>query len=1456
MLHSMSIASVSTPKHTMPAEKEGTGSESGSEEGDDSPAVATLGFGALLGVGGAAGEAGEGEEEISAGEAEDETTIAESPFAALVDEGDEKADAAQPDAEQRTREAKSKKDRKKKEKKQKALSTDKDKEASHASAANAEELRAAGSSANVSAASDGVHDAAPEKPEEPSHVNSTSHEGDQKLNKAQNRKGKRGKQQERQHSSAGDEADDARTATDEVELPKSSDQYTPLQDEQSSNTLSVDPEAKGSENGQKDSNMRRHESKRNKDQFTRATDSDEVNAMLEGLEMPRQSEKLSEHESQRFADPPPESAGNSASAESDELKLSKAQKRKAKRKQHQTSKRGGDDDVDAVLEELEMPKPSDYEQQQQHEAKQSDFQDVAESTADTHEEHRGEEGKDEEGGDTSKLSKSQKKKQKRKVKQQNQASEAEHSEERQQQHHHDQDDSRAGEKPKTKMSKAARKIHEQMERRKREEEMKRQEEEERKRQEELERQREEEERRKEEERKQRRKEKEKEKKERKRQEGTLLTPKQREEERRLEAVRRQLTQQQQKSQNEKYAEDSGRQRDQQQQMNDQRSSKKRSSKQKAIWSALRDGGRDEAQQRLQQWLDYNLFEGEGGVHGLCMSCETAYSNAKQSDTHSDPRVLHSMVNAVLEAFDVCDWLKDESPNEFGAWRKASFETLHLVKEVQQSEGKDTERRKNGIREEEPSQSIEESEDSELPSWDVLADQAIQSMQQQGRKADVGKDEASADVASDSQEQAAKAQRSLQSDITDSATSVSQYFKRSHKQGNKHLQRHGGEQKKHQSNGSDRSDKEQSESQESSSGDEESDDDEYDELERRIENSRKRRLQRKEHAKEARDRNLLRSPVSCILGHVDTGKTKLLDRVRRTSVQDGEAGGITQQIGATFIPDSAIEQRSRGVDKGDNFSLDVPGLLVIDTPGHESFSNLRSRGSSLCEIAILVVDIMHGLEQQTIESLELLKKRKTPFVIALNKMDRLYNWKECGEVPFREALELQGKEVKREYDQRIESAKLALTEQGLNVALHWENPDPRKYVNIVPTSAITGEGVPDLLHLLTALPQSRMRERLAYYEWPQASVLEVKSVEGHGTTADAILLNGRLREGDTIVVAGIDGPIVTTVRALLTPQPLREMRAKSQYQHHKELQAAQGVKLVAHGLEQAIAGAELVVAGESDEEELLKREAMEDVESILQNIERASEGVHVQASTLGSLEALLSFLRSNEIGIPIAGIGIGPVNKKEVVSTSIMRERGKKEYACILAFDVKIAQEAWDKANEVGVKIFTADIIYHLFHQFSSYIKQVREERRREAGAKADFPCRLKVLPGYVFNKKDPIIVGIEVLEGIVRVGTKLCVPGQTFIELGRVSSIQDNHKDVTTASKGSSVAVKIVPENQQESHFAFGRHFEAKDEVATLMSRKAIETLKAHFKDDLSKEDWKLVVKLKKQRESFTGEVM
>jgi len=488
-----------------------------------------------------------------------------------------------------------------------------------------------------------------------------------------------------------------------------------------------------------------------------------------------------------------------------------------------------------------------------------------------------------------------------------------------------------------------------------------------------------------------------------------------------------------------------------------------------------------------------------------------------------------------------------------------------------------------------------------------------------------------------------------------------------------------------------------------------------------EEGRRKREQTEKANLAARSPDNLRCPVVVIMGHVDTGKTKLLDKIRKTNVQEGEAGGITQQIGATYFEKKTLETQTAKLNVTEKFEFKVPGMLVIDTPGHESFSNLRSRGSSLCDVAILVVDLMHGLEQQTIESLTMLRKRGVPFVVALNKVDRCYAWKTCKDTPIRDALKEQPSGTISEFRSRALKAKVQLQEQGVNSNLYWEmgaedwtNSD---FIPLVPTSAVTGEGVQDVLMLLCQMAQRKIWKKIMWCANLQATVLEVKAIDGLGMTVDVLIVNGYLREGDRAVFCTLDGPIVTEIRGLLTPPPSREMRIKSEYIHHKEVRGALGVKVIGNNLEKVMAGTPVMIVGPDDTEEDIKAEVMSDLTKLEDKLSTDSKGVLVQASTLGALEALLQFLREDtQPPIPVSAIGIGTVHKRDVTKISIMNEKGHPEYATILAFDVDVTREAQEQAQEMNVRIMTADIIYHLFDQFTRFMDDLTARRREEAAA--------------------------------------------------------------------------------------------------------------------------------------------
>lgn len=619
----------------------------------------------------------------------------------------------------------------------------------------------------------------------------------------------------------------------------------------------------------------------------------------------------------------------------------------------------------------------------------------------------------------------------------------------------------------------------------------------------------------------------------------------------------------------------------------------------------------------------------------------------------------------------------------------------------------------------------------------------------------------------------------------------------------------------------------------------------------IENNDVKLVEKCENGEIEKDENvekkkkMLRAPVICVLGHVDTGKTKILDKLRLTNVQGGEAGGITQQIGVTNVGKQNIINNLEKLDYMKSFRYLVPGFLIIDTPGHESFRNLRSRGSSLCDIAVLVVDIMHGLEQQTIESLELLLKKKSPFVIALNKVDRLFGWKSNSNISITNTLKEQAQNTINEFNDRFNIVKTQFAEKSVNVALFNEMNDYKNQIAIVPTSAHTGDGISDLIAYLCTYSQSHLLKRLLKDDTNfQAIVLEVKSVLGYGMVIDIILINGTLNVGDNIVLSGFNGPIVTQIKAILTPQPMTDLRAlKNNYVIHQKVNVSQGIRISAAGdLDKVIAGTPMLVVSSKKTLDECIEESISNIESVLNMIQTDEIGVHVQASTLGSLEALLEFLKTSKI--PVSGVSIGPVHKKDVLKASVMHQKDPN-YAVILAFDVKVETEAQIYAKKEDVKIFTADIIYHLFDEFTKYTQDCKNALKEKYKNMAVFPCKLRILPQYIFNARDPIVLGVMVEAGNLRLGTPISIPSKDFMNIGTVTSIESNHKTVENAFKGQEVSIKIELFTG-EAPKAYDRHFNYKDMLVSKISRESIDILKDYFRDEMLKSDWQLIVELKK----------
>src|SRR3989338_7942663 len=615
-----------------------------------------------------------------------------------------------------------------------------------------------------------------------------------------------------------------------------------------------------------------------------------------------------------------------------------------------------------------------------------------------------------------------------------------------------------------------------------------------------------------------------------------------------------------------------------------------------------------------------------------------------------------------------------------------------------------------------------------------------------------------------------------------------------------------------------------------------------EKERKIEIAKSEKDEEKDEEKDINIKEL-KSPICCVLGHVDTGKTKLLDKIRKTNVQGGEAGGITQQIGATYIPiETIIKQTEKMKEEMEmKIKYNVPGLLMIDTPGHESFSNMRARGSSICDIAILVVDIMHGLEQQTIESLKLLREKKIPFIVALNKIDLVYEWKSTNFSHINASLKNQKKNSLQEFENRTNNIVMQLAENGFNAVLYYKNKQFTNYVSLVPVSAHTGEGIPDLMTLIVQLSQKYMSKKITYSNDTVCTILEVKVTEGYGTTIDVILVNGMLNEGDTIVFCGINGPIVTNIKCLLTPQPLKELRIKSEYIHHKHITAAQGIKIVAPDLHSAVPGSSLLICKSHHELESIKQQVMLDFSNILNKISKNDKGITLQSSSLGSLESLLSFVEQHKI--PVSSVNIGPIHKKDVIRSSIMLDTCP-QHAVILAFDVSVTKDAEEEAAKLGVKIFTASTIYHLVDSFLKYIQDLHSKKIQQFSHQVIWPCILRIIPHNIFHKRDPITFGVDVIDGTLTLDTPLFIPSKNKLVLGKVKTIQFNGTKLTSASKGSSVAISI----DSDKSLTYGRHFDHNDLLYSHLSRSSIDLLKDLYPQQLNEnKDLRLLItKIKK----------
>ena len=531
---------------------------------------------------------------------------------------------------------------------------------------------------------------------------------------------------------------------------------------------------------------------------------------------------------------------------------------------------------------------------------------------------------------------------------------------------------------------------------------------------------------------------------------------------------------------------------------------------------------------------------------------------------------------------------------------------------------------------------------------------------------------------------------------------------------------------------------------------------------------------------------VRQPIVCVLGHIDSGKTSLLDKIRKSSVGAREAGGITQHIGASYFPVATLKELTGPLLKQLKVRIRIPGLLVIDTPGHEAFANLRRRGGAVADIAILVVDILRGFETQTYECVDILKSRKTPFLVAANKTDRISGWVSKPDQPFLVSYQSQDTYVRQDMDEHLYTIMGAFSSQGFQANRFDKITDFTKTVAIVPTSAKTGEGIPELIAVLIGLTQQHLRNQLKVTKGPaRGTVIEVKEEPGLGITVNAIIYDGVLQKGDTIVLGGKDKPISTKVRAVLLPKPLDEIRdPRDKFSSVNSVSAASGVKIAAPDLENAIAGAPLYVVPPEEDTDKYVELVSEEVGKL--RVVTDVEGVILKTDALGSLEAIAEILKRENVPIRLADVG--DISKRDVTEAAVVKEH-KPLYGAILAFNVKVLQDAQEEARNRGVQIFQHNIIYHLIDNYTQWMRSEQEARLLKEFEKFTRPGMVRMLPGYVFRNAKPAIFGVKVVAGTIKPKYPLVnVEGQ---DLGEVMQIQEKGKATSEATSGMQVALSM-----------------------------------------------------------------
>lgn len=588
---------------------------------------------------------------------------------------------------------------------------------------------------------------------------------------------------------------------------------------------------------------------------------------------------------------------------------------------------------------------------------------------------------------------------------------------------------------------------------------------------------------------------------------------------------------------------------------------------------------------------------------------------------------------------------------------------------------------------------------------------------------------------------------------------------------------------------------------------------------------------------------IRSPIVSVLGHVDHGKTTLLDYIRGSTIADKEAGGITQHIGATEIPNDTIEDICGNFISKLAIKDLIPGLFFIDTPGHAAFTSLRKRGGALADLAVLIVDINDGFKPQTFEALNILKMYKTPFIVVANKIDMIFGWESHENASFKESFNQQAQSVKQELENKVYEIVGTLYKEGFQSERFDRVSNFASQISIIPISAKSGEGIIEVLAMLLGLAQEYLTEQLEIHEDAPAkgTVLEIKEETGLGMTIDAIIYDGVLRTNDELALMSSSNEVLTTnIRSILRPLPLEEMRdSKKKFKKVDEVVAAAGIKIAAPNLDDVVSGSPLRVV---NEEEDVKEEILKEIEDI--TIDTEDEGILVKADTLGSLEAIVKLLK--ELNIPIRSADIGDVNRRDIINSSIALEEDDA-HGAIIAFNVGVHPNSLEDLNKSDVHLFEGDVIYQIIEEYEEWIKEKEEAKKKAFYDAIVKPAKFMVLPKLIFRQSKPAIVGIESLSGTLKQGQKLVNKNGEIV--GSIASMEDKGETLPDITRGQRVAMAI-------KDAIVGKHFDEGDELFVDVPEKHYKFIEREFKDKLTEDEFETLyefLEIKRKQEPDWG---